>query len=684
MRSPSVPPSDTLGAQRTLVTLLNFTNDLSQPHTPAEVTSVLLDEANPASVAAYVREASYGRAWLTGGVAGWLPVGYDDSLCQLWTTNEQPPPPVMADLVHALDPLIDYALLDRWIIIIPQNPSCGFAGYSSLGKETWNTDDGVVRFSRFILNGFDPATAARVSAHEFGHSAGTLQHSLDHECGAAIVGDFCSDGSTATDAYDVISQSVPYGHYSAPNKEALHWLDTNLVEVTPPGGTYFLESYSLPASGSPPTGTLALRIPVEWLIDDLRGASGYYVSYRTQTGFDAIFPELGTDGAMIHLDGDFYIPLDPPVTGASQLLDMSPNADFSQLLDSEDVLLGVGQTFDDSENGIQIEVLGRVGNELEVAVTISKYCGNGTIEPEIGETCDGSDLGLETCSSVGWSSGTLACSATCQFETSTCSGGFRCGPGHAYDPATETCTAEVLLDASRRDIWRSTSLWTDVRNFSSGNPTTNVGYIFLSNVERPGFANIYRNSMPFDTSSIPDGANLVSATLDMKILAGFPSRNTHPGSADQLVLVEATLSNPPVASAVDYRTIGTVDSPIELAPRVDVGDVFTGAAAPIQFVLSSAGLDALDPTGFSHLGLRGAYDVDDVVVPGVENALQVYFRSEISPIAGPRLTVVYDAVPEPGFAAGLFAGGLAALGLARRRAGDKGRFEIGRVDPQAA
>lgn len=174
--------------------------------------------------------------------------------------------------------------------------------------------------------------------------------------------------------------------------------------------------------------------------------------------------------------------------------------------------------------------------------------------------------------------------------------------------------------------------------------------------------------MPFDTSSIPDGVNLVSATLDMKILAGSASVNTHPGSADQLVLVEATLSDPPIASAVDYGTIGTVDAPIELAPRVDVGDVFTGAAAPIQFALSSASLDAIDPTGFSHLGLRGGYDVDDVVVSGVENALQVYLRSEISPIAGPCLTVVYDAVPEPGFSAGLVARGRAAVGMAWRRA----------------
>ncbi|MFK7894695.1 MAG: hypothetical protein AB8G23_02605 [Myxococcota bacterium] len=672
MRAPAVPPTETLGAQRTLVTLLNFTNDLSQPTTAAEVTTFLLDEANPTSLSSYVEEASYGRASITGGAAGWIPVGYDDSLCQLWSTNGEQTPPTAANLVYALDPLIDYAILDRWIIIIPQNTNCGFAGYSSLGKETWDTDDGVVRFSRFILNGFNPSSISRVAAHEFGHSAGALQHSRDHECGTEIVGDRCSEGETAGDAFDVISQSVPYGHYSAPNKEALHWLDTNLVEVAPPGGTFLLDSFSVPTSGSPPTSPLALRIPVEWVMDDLRGASGYYVSYRTQDGFDSIFPALATDGAMIHLDGDFYTPLDPPATGATALLDLTPNADASQTVDSENVVLEIGETFNDVENGISIEVLGRVGDELEVEVVYSKYCGNGVFEPEIGEACDGADFGGETCSSVGFTGGSLGCSASCEVETLACSGTDSCGPGHEYDFASDTCTAEFRLDSSRRDIWRSSSDWDVVRAFGSGNPTTNYNYIYMSNTARPGFGNIYRNSLPFDTSSIPDGANLVSASLDLKILAdGFPTLNTHPDSADQLVLVEATLSEPPVAIFSDFSTIGAVDSPIELAPRIDVGDVFTSGDTPIQFVLGSEGLDALDPMGFSYLGLRGGYDVDDVVVPDENNSLQLYLRSEASPIAGPRLTVVYDAVPEPGFATGLLVSGLVGRFLAgarRRRA----------------
>jgi hypothetical protein len=47
-------------------------------------------------------------------------------------------------------------------------------------------------------------------------------------------------------------------------------------------------------------------------------------------------------------------------------------------------------------------------------------CGDAAIEP--GEDCDGSDLGSATCTSLGFSSGALACTSTCHFDTSACSG----------------------------------------------------------------------------------------------------------------------------------------------------------------------------------------------------------------------------------------------------------------------
>jgi len=46
------------------------------------------------------------------------------------------------------------------------------------------------------------------------------------------------------------------------------------------------------------------------------------------------------------------------------------------------------------------------------------YCGDGILNGN--EECDGSDLDGKTCRSLGFSSGTLSCSATCEFDTSLC------------------------------------------------------------------------------------------------------------------------------------------------------------------------------------------------------------------------------------------------------------------------
>ena len=52
--------------------------------------------------------------------------------------------------------------------------------------------------------------------------------------------------------------------------------------------------------------------------------------------------------------------------------------------------------------------------------SVCSRCGNGIIEGV--EQCDGTDLGGQTCTSLGqgFSGGTLACSNTCQFDTSGC------------------------------------------------------------------------------------------------------------------------------------------------------------------------------------------------------------------------------------------------------------------------
>lgn len=48
----------------------------------------------------------------------------------------------------------------------------------------------------------------------------------------------------------------------------------------------------------------------------------------------------------------------------------------------------------------------------------TSYCGDGTLDA--GEDCDGSSLGGNSCTTVGFGSGTLACGPGCRFDTSAC------------------------------------------------------------------------------------------------------------------------------------------------------------------------------------------------------------------------------------------------------------------------
>ena len=106
-----------------------------------------------------------------------------------------------------------------------------------------------------------------------------------------------------------------------------------------------------------------------------------------------------------------------------------------------------GETCDGSElGGESCESQGFDGGTLACNDTCDGYdtsrcvtnCGNGVLDQ--GETCDGSELGGESCESQGFDGGTLACNDTCDgYVTSSC---FTIPPGgdctHAQDVTNET------------------------------------------------------------------------------------------------------------------------------------------------------------------------------------------------------------------------------------------------------
>ncbi len=108
--------------------------------------------------------------------------------------------------------------------------------------------------------------------------------------------------------------------------------------------------------------------------------------------------------------------------------------------------------------GETCESLGLVGGTLACRKDCSGYvasgctnqpeCGNNIKEP--GEACDGTDLGSETCESLGLDRGTLACNENCTFDTTGCRRESFCGnnikePGEACDGTDlggETCETQ--------------------------------------------------------------------------------------------------------------------------------------------------------------------------------------------------------------------------------------------------
>ncbi|HEV8324180.1 MAG TPA: hypothetical protein VG389_21355 [Myxococcota bacterium] len=70
------------------------------------------------------------------------------------------------------------------------------------------------------------------------------------------------------------------------------------------------------------------------------------------------------------------------------------------------------------------------------------FCGDGVRDP--GESCDGKDLGGESCATLGLAGGPLGCSiGECVFDTSSCTGGGGCGDGICNGGETcSTCAAD--------------------------------------------------------------------------------------------------------------------------------------------------------------------------------------------------------------------------------------------------
>lgn len=308
----NAPMPNAMGAQNTLVVLVNFQNNTSQPYT----TTYANDETFVKNSNFYL-ENSFGQTWFTGDVVGWytLPINSTCDYSSIASYANQ----------AASAAGVSLSSYQRFVYAFP-SAGCGWWGLSYVGgTQSWVS--GTYRLA--------------VLSHELGHELG-LYHSHGFNCRPNIDTGSCSTIEYG-DTLDMMGNPSNFegGDFNAFQKERLGWLNYGSsppILTVQSSGTYTITPYEA-QDGT----TKALKI--FQTTDSTTGQARWiYAEYRQALGFDSFLTNYSqvTNGVVLHL-GTASSP------NSSDLLDMTPSTSSWM-----DVALDAGLTFTDPVSGTSI------------------------------------------------------------------------------------------------------------------------------------------------------------------------------------------------------------------------------------------------------------------------------------------------------------------------------------------
>jgi uncharacterized protein (TIGR03437 family) len=351
----------TTGVQKTIAIPVGVPGALAPTSTPADIQNWLFGTG--LSLNGYIQEASYGQTSVSGTVTGWFMLDQTYTADQLGEIQQ-------VVFQEAMTQGIDLTQYSHILLYLPSLPDAGFeAGASDVGcgeltqgnstfnaSVEWILEESSATTTDFLHNTF----------HEFGHGLGLL-HSTSLDCGAVSLP---PDPSSC----QVLQYGDPYslmgggnlGHYTAPQKYALGWIQDAQVVTIASSGTATLA----PVSAQGP-GMRAIRTPrtvgsTDWMWIEAREPVGPYESTN--------FPVDGgasNAGAVVHFQPQSAGGAIANLTQA-QLIDIPPAGGD----DKEPVAAAVapGSSWTDVFSGLTMSVAQGEGSALNVTVSRNNAC----------------------------------------------------------------------------------------------------------------------------------------------------------------------------------------------------------------------------------------------------------------------------------------------------------------------